>query len=195
MILRSPAPASELTELRLVSVNVGQPAFLGTFRGKRVSSAIRKQPVLEPQLDLDTLNLAGDHQADLHVHGGADKAAYAHPSEHLERWQAELGLPVPIGFFGENLTTAGAREADVCIGDIWAEFLPGHRQIPAVQSVATLARTRCCPSRGCQVAGRNRSADQTSSMATCRTGCTPRSIIRRATESRFRSVPSLPALG
>lgn len=120
MILRSPAPASELTELRLVSVNVGQPTFLGTVRGKRVSSAIRKEPVLDAELDLETLNLAGDRQADLRVHGGPDKAVYAYPSEHLERWQAELGLPMPGGFFGENLTTAGASESDVCIGDIWA---------------------------------------------------------------------------
>ena len=64
------------------------------------------------------LNLDGDRQADLTVHGGVDKAVYAYPSEHYEYWQAELpGMDLPWGVFGENFTTEGLLEKAVCIGD------------------------------------------------------------------------------
>lgn len=66
------------------------------------------------------LNLAGDGQADLEVHGGADKAVYAYPSEHIAAWADELGQPLGPAAFGENLTVAGWLESDVCIGDLWA---------------------------------------------------------------------------
>ena len=63
-------------------------------------------------------NLDGDAQADLRVHGGADKAVYGYPSEHYGFWCEWLGVDaLPWGAFGENLTTEGLREADVCIGD------------------------------------------------------------------------------
>lgn len=107
-------------ELQLSSVNVGRPSVLGMRQGKRVRSAIRKQPVMADELDLDALNLAGDKQADLRVHGGPDKAVYAYPTEHLDSWQVELGVPTGIGFFGENLSTSGATERDVRLGDVWA---------------------------------------------------------------------------
>lgn len=96
------------------------PTYLGQFRGHRITSGIAKRPVTAASLWLDTLNLEGDAQADLEVHGGPDKAVYAYPSEHLPAWAAELGQeelgPAP---FGENLSTAGATEDDVCIGDRW----------------------------------------------------------------------------
>jgi MOSC domain-containing protein YiiM len=65
-----------------------------------------------------SLNLDGDRQADLSVHGGPNKAAYAYPSENYPFWKKELpGVELPWGAFGENLTTSGLAESDVCIGD------------------------------------------------------------------------------
>jgi MOSC domain-containing protein YiiM len=85
-------------------------------------SAIGKRPVAAATLRLEVLNLEGDRQADLRVHGGPDKAVYAYPSEHLPRWNAELRTEPAMGpgTFGENLTTVGWLEDEVRIGDIWA---------------------------------------------------------------------------
>ena len=67
---------------------------------------------------LRRLNLDGDGQADLTVHGGASKAVYAYPSEHYAFWRAELpGMDLPWGMFGENFTTEGLLETAVYIGD------------------------------------------------------------------------------
>jgi MOSC domain-containing protein YiiM len=64
------------------------------------------------------LNLAGDQQADLTVHGGAEKAVYAYPAEHYEYWRKQLpDVPFSWGKFGENLTTEGLTEDTLCIGD------------------------------------------------------------------------------
>jgi MOSC domain-containing protein YiiM len=95
------------------------PEYLGLFRGERITSGIAKRPVTAEFLQLDRLNLEGDAQADLEVHGGPDKAVYAYPSEHLPAWAAELGEELGPAPFGENLSTAGATEDDVCIGDRW----------------------------------------------------------------------------
>lgn len=117
-----PDPSLDLPAVTLLSVNVAEPQEIGTRRGHPVLSAIGKQPVSTPTLELTHLNLAGDRQADLRVHGGRDKAVYAYPSEHLPFWTAELGLDPLLGpgAFGENLTTAGWLEDAVRIGDVWA---------------------------------------------------------------------------
>src|SRR5215204_4801057 len=109
------------SQVRLVSVNVGLPQVIGATRwGKPIRSGIVKQPVSASSIDLGTLNLDGDRQADLTVHGGRDKAVYAYPVEHLPLWNEELGTDFGLGTFGENLSTAGWREDGVCIGDVWA---------------------------------------------------------------------------
>ena len=104
--------------IRLLAVNVGRPAPLGDG----VTSAIRKQRVpAGTRLRLSSVTLEGDAQADLRVHGGRDKAVYAYPSEHLPAWRQELGQPLDQPApFGENLSTAGATEADVVVGERWA---------------------------------------------------------------------------
>jgi MOSC domain-containing protein YiiM len=109
-------------EVGLVSVNVAEPSVIGTRRGRPVWSAIGKRPVAAAILRLDILNLEGDRQADLRVHGGPDKAVYAYPSEHLIPWNAEFGMEPPFGpgTFGESVTTAGWLEDEVRIGDVWA---------------------------------------------------------------------------
>ena len=82
-----------------------------------MSTGIFKQPVSGP-VSLRTLNLDGDRQADLGVHGGPYKAVYAYPSEHYPFWRNELpGLDLPWGMFGENFTTDGLLERDLHIGD------------------------------------------------------------------------------
>ena len=82
-----------------------------------MTTGIFKEPVSGP-VRIRTLNLHGDRQADLRVHGGHDKAVYAYPSEFYELWRNERPeLPFPWGQFGENLTTQGLRDEDVSVGD------------------------------------------------------------------------------
>jgi MOSC domain-containing protein YiiM len=115
-----PSAWPAVTVVRLAAVNVGTPTLLGEINGDRVWSGIRKQPFApDGQLWLSWLNLAGDGQADLDVHGGSDKAVYAYPSEHLTAWAGELGQPLGDAPFGENLSTIGVLERDVGIGDVW----------------------------------------------------------------------------
>lgn len=122
-LLNSIQPESDSPTVQLVSVNVALPSVIGTLRtGESVVSGIEKRPVTTSSLRLDPLNLQGDRQADLTVHGGPDKAVYAYPSEHLPQWNAEYRQEPPFGpgAFGENLTTADWLEEQVCIGDVWA---------------------------------------------------------------------------
>jgi len=111
-------PASSIG---IAVVNVGTPRLLAETSDAAVWSGIAKSPVpLDATLWLSLVNLAGDGQADLTVHGGLDKAVYAYPSEHLDPWTEELGGPLGPAAFGENLSTIGVSEAEVCIGDTWS---------------------------------------------------------------------------
>lgn len=102
--------------MKLISVTVGLPREV-TWHGKVVTTGIFKQPV-DGRVALRKLNLDGDRQADLNVHGGEDKAVYCYPVEHYEFWSRELpGHPLPHGSFGENFTTQGLLEDEVRIGD------------------------------------------------------------------------------
>ena len=102
--------------MKILSVNVGLPREV-TWQNKIVTTGIFKEPVKGP-LMLRTLNLDGDGQADLTVHGGVSKAVYAYPSEHYAFWRAEFpAMGLPWGMFGENLTTEGLLEDAVYIGD------------------------------------------------------------------------------
>lgn len=104
------------TEAKLLSVNVGRPQLV-MRNGESVSTAIYKKPVVG-RVVLRTLNLDGDRQADLSVHGGPTKAVYFYPSEHYAFWQAEFpGMDLQPGMFGENFTTLGLSEQETNIGD------------------------------------------------------------------------------
>src|SRR5216110_1025325 len=95
--------------MKILSVNVGLPREVA-WEGKLVTTGIVKEPVKSP-LMLRRLNLDGDGQADLTVHGGASKAVYAYPSAHYAFWRAELRtMDLSFGMFGENLTTEGLLE-------------------------------------------------------------------------------------
>ena len=102
--------------MKLVSVNLGLPREV-ISKGKSVTTGIFKEPV-EGRIFVSTLNLNGDRQADLRVHGGVHKAVYAYPAEHYDYWRRELpGVELPWGMFGENLTVEGMFEDQVSIGD------------------------------------------------------------------------------
>ncbi len=120
--MESPGDGLDLTDrIALQSVRVAQPHTIGTRRsGEQVRSAIAKQPVAADELYLTELNLAGDRQADLTVHGGPDKAVYVYPANHLPLWNGNLGTAFAAGTFGENLTIAGVDEGDTRIGDLWS---------------------------------------------------------------------------
>ena len=118
----------------LISVQVGIPRKV-VRGGEEVLTGIFKTPV-NGRLRMCTLNLEGDRQADLSVHGGPNKAVYGYPSEHYAYWKKELpGVELPWGSFGENLTTSGLLESEVHIGDRFT--------IGAAEVVVTQPRLPC----------------------------------------------------
>jgi MOSC domain-containing protein YiiM len=105
-----------MNETKLISVNVGLPRQV-ISHGKPVLTGIFKSP-LAGRVLVRALNLDGDRQADLSVHGGSDKAVYAYPAEHYPYWRAQLPeMEISWGMFGENFTVQGFQEAEVRIGD------------------------------------------------------------------------------
>jgi MOSC domain-containing protein YiiM len=100
----------------VISVNVGRPQE-HEWRGLRVKTAIFKSAVEGPVV-VRNLNLEGDEQGDLTVHGGVDKAVYAYPHEHYAYWQSQLpNYPLTLGNFGENLTVEGLSEEAIHVGN------------------------------------------------------------------------------
>jgi MOSC domain-containing protein YiiM len=115
--------------MKILSVNVGLPREVA-WQDKLVTTGIFKEPVKGPVM-LRTLNLDGDQQADLTVHGGVNKAVYVYPLEHYGYWRAELpGVDLPWGMFGENFTTEGLLEEGVYIGD---RFRIGETEVMATE--------------------------------------------------------------
>jgi MOSC domain-containing protein YiiM len=102
--------------VEILSLNVARPRLV-VYEGMTVNTGIFKTPLSGP-VHLRTLNLDGDRQADLSVHGGPNKAVYGYPSEHYPDWRRELpGIDMPWGMFGENFTTTGLAEDNLHIGD------------------------------------------------------------------------------
>jgi len=119
--------------VKLISVNVGRPRQI-EWRGRRVTTSIWKTPV-KGRVRVGTLNLEGDEQSDLSVHGGADKAVYGYPAEHYDFWRNEFpDIEFSYGAFGENLTMEGLLEPEVRIGDRYeissAEFEVTQPRMP-----------------------------------------------------------------
>jgi len=122
-----------MSALKLLSVNVGMPREVD-WHGRLVRTSIFKSPVSGP-VRVATLNLEGDEQSDLTVHGGVHKAVYAYPSEHYLFWRKEIpGLDLSWGAFGENFTTEGLLEEAVHIGGLFrvgsAEFVVTQPRMP-----------------------------------------------------------------
>lgn len=105
---------------QLVSINVSLPKLV-EYDGEQDWTAIYKEPVIGPVM-LRRLNLDGDKQGNLKVHGGTYKAVYCYPHEHYAYWQQVLGQaePFPFGQFGENFTLSGLLETTVHVGDIFS---------------------------------------------------------------------------
>jgi MOSC domain-containing protein YiiM len=116
--------------MRVISVNCGLPREV-LWHGTNVTTSIYKEPVTG-RIALRKLNLDGDRQSDLTVHGGEHKAVYCYPIEHYEYWRAELpGRALPMGVFGENFTIQGGLGEDsVHIGD---RFSVGTAEVVATQ--------------------------------------------------------------
>jgi MOSC domain-containing protein YiiM len=115
--------------MELRSVNTGLPREV-TWHGRSVTTGIFKQPV-QGRVSLRKLNLDGDRQADLTVHGGEHKAVYCYPVAHYEYWRRELpGRELPMGVFGENFTTDGLLEDSVHLGD---QFSIGSAEVMVTQ--------------------------------------------------------------
>jgi MOSC domain-containing protein YiiM len=101
--------------MKLVSVNTGLPREV-SWHGRIVTTAIFKEPV-GGRVALRKLNLDGDRQADLTVHGGEHKAVYCYPLAHYDYWKRELpGRELPMGMFGENFTIEGSAEGSADAG-------------------------------------------------------------------------------
>src|SRR2546423_10809570 len=102
--------------VKLISLNVARPHLM-VYKGATINTGIFKKPITG-RIRLRTLNLDGDRQADLSVHGGPNKAVYGYPSEHYLFWREELpGMNLPWGMFGENFTTTGLAEDKLYVGD------------------------------------------------------------------------------
>jgi MOSC domain-containing protein YiiM len=119
--------------MKAISVNVGLPREV-TWHGRSVSTGIYKEPI-EGRVTVRKLNLDGDRQADLTVHGGEQKAVYCYPSEHYGYWKRELPeRELPMAIFGENFTTEGLLEDSVHLGDRFAvgsaEFVVTQPRLP-----------------------------------------------------------------
>jgi MOSC domain-containing protein YiiM len=116
-------------QMKLVSVNTGLPREV-QWHGTTVTTGIFKQPV-NGRVFLRKLNLDGDRQADLTVHGGEFKAVYCYPITHYDYWKRELtGRELPLAIFGENFTTDGMLESSVHIGD---QFSVGSAKVVVTQ--------------------------------------------------------------
>lgn len=123
-----------ISNARLISVNVGNLREI-IWKGRIINTGIYKEAT-PGRVAVQRLNLNGDKQADLSVHGGPDKAIYVYPSEHYPYWQSEYpGMDFPWGMFGENLTTEGVLEDDVSIGDQFS--------IGSVEVIVTQPRLPC----------------------------------------------------
>jgi MOSC domain-containing protein YiiM len=116
-------------QMKVLSVNTGLPRNV-TWHGRTVTTGIFKEPV-KRRVALRKLNLDGDGQADLTVHGGEYKAVYCYPLEHYDYWKRELpGRELPMGVFGENFTLDSSPEESVHLGD---RFSVGSAEVVVTQ--------------------------------------------------------------
>jgi MOSC domain-containing protein YiiM len=120
--------------MKLVAISVGRPKEV-QWHGRSVNTSIFKTPV-SGRVHVTRINVEGDEQSDLSVHGGVEKAVYAYPAEHYNFWRRELpDTELPWGTFGENFTTEGLLEDEVWIGDRY--------RVGSVELVVTQPRMPC----------------------------------------------------
>lgn len=129
--------------MKVVSVNVGMPREI-VWQDRPLTTSIFKSPV-EGRVPVRRLNLDGDKQSDLTVHGGSDKAVYGYPADHYPAWKSELpDAELGWGAFGENLTIDGLLETDLAIGDVvragTAELMVTQPRVPCMKLAARFGR-------------------------------------------------------
>lgn len=121
--------------MKVMSVNIGLPRKV-VWQGQSVTTGIFKEPV-DGRIALRTLNLDGDRQADLRVHGGRYKAVYCYSLTHYDYWRKELpGRELPMAIFGENFTLDEFAEESIYLG---ARYSIGSAEV-----VVTQPRLPCC---------------------------------------------------
>lgn len=104
--------------MRIESLNIGRPMVL-IRRGRQYSTAMNRKPADGPVM-LTRTGFEGDRVSDDRAHGGPERAACCYPIEHYEYWRSRLPGDPTAPAFGENLTTRGLLEDEVCIGDVFA---------------------------------------------------------------------------
>src|SRR5574341_1043920 len=115
--------------MKLISLNVSLPRTV-QWQGKTITTGIFKSAVTGPRM-LHRLNLEGDAQADLSVHGGTHKAVYGYPAEHYAYWRQQLpDTDLAWGMFGENFTTQGLLEEQLILGE---RFRVGAAELQVTQ--------------------------------------------------------------
>lgn len=120
--------------MQVTSVNVGLPREV-VWKSRTVMTGIFKEAVAG-RVAVRRLNLEGDRQADLTVHGGPEKAVYAYPAEYYSFWREQFPeMDLPWGMFGENLTVEGLLDETVHIGDRF--------QVGSAHLVVTQPRLPC----------------------------------------------------
>lgn len=128
-----------IVPVRVISLNAGRPMLVGWGGGPTFSTAINKRPIDGPAT-IGPLGIEGDHQAHTNVHGGPELALCAYPHEHYPEVGTFLGRELPIPSFGENLTTRGLLEGQVCIGDTFGLGSATIQISQPRQPCSTLAR-------------------------------------------------------
>lgn len=106
-----------MASARVVSVNIGSIRTV-EYRGRDETTAIFKEPTTE-RIVVDASSFGTDRQADLTVHGGPNRVAYAYAGEDLAWWSGELGRELEPGSMGENLTTGGLDITGASVGERW----------------------------------------------------------------------------
>lgn len=113
-----------MSRLKIIGLQTGMPRTLGTADAadqmdREWTTGFFKESVADVRR-VTRLGIEGDGQADLVHHGGPDKAINVYPAGHYASWAEELGLTLPAGAFGENFTTTGLTEVDLCVGDVFS---------------------------------------------------------------------------
>jgi MOSC domain-containing protein YiiM len=120
--------------MKLISLNVAMPQLV-SYKGREDYTSIFKLPV-EGERKVSTLNIEGDAQSDLSVHGGEFKAVYAYDISYYQHWKNILPRDDwGYGLFGENLTTENLPDHEICVGNIY--------QVGSVHLMAVQPRFPC----------------------------------------------------
>ena len=118
LFLSFPSFSLSFILMKLISLNVGRPQNI-EWNGKTIRTSIFKYPVADKR-EVLLLNIEGDEQSDLRVHGGVNKAVYAYDISHYEQWKKILpDKDWRWGMFGENLSTEGLLDVEAKIGDVY----------------------------------------------------------------------------